>query len=216
MKKIDDQRIADIISDKWDVPEESRLAENHEELLAIVTELRKLGLTIVLTVGVYDSYHIGHARYLKQAKKLGDIVIVGIDTDEFTRARKGIHRPMVPYTERWEMLVHGRYANIVTSLNSSEENISLLKAMKPDVILLSFSSVKDNFDDYAERMHKKYDPLCGRLEILQRQAETSSSAMRTKIVEDGGRSLVETVEDITAKLKNAVEDFFVQARGGTE
>jgi cytidyltransferase-like protein len=214
-------RILEIVG--TEVSENARLIEDHSELLAIVDVLREEGYSIGWTVGVYDMHHIGHARYLQKGKECTKafqnrpaILIVGIDSDEFTRQRKGETRPIVPYSERWEMLAHNRSTNIVTKLDSSEENNQLLQAMKPDVVILSFSSVKTDFEGYKERMIAKYGPHCGKVEILERQAETSTSARISQVIIDGGKGLVEKIEKVCVLLKEAVTSFLTTAKGGME
>jgi cytidyltransferase-like protein len=59
---------------------------------------------VVLTGGTFDLLHVGHLRYLEAVKALGDIVIVMLSGDERTRARKGVERPIIPESDRAEML----------------------------------------------------------------------------------------------------------------
>jgi cytidyltransferase-like protein len=193
---------------------EIRLVENHEELISIVKVLREKGFKICFTVGVYDMYHIGHVRYLRKAKRQGYMVLVGIDTDEFTRLRKGPSRPIVPYDERWDVVSDSRSVDIVIPINSSDENKALLESLKPDVMLLSFSSTKDDVEGYAKRMHDKYDPFCAKVEILERQAETSTSARISQIILDGGKNLTEKVQECCSILMEASKDFFSSVKGG--
>ena len=68
---------------------EHRYVPNYADLSAIVRTLKSAGYKVVLTQGVYDLFHVGHKRYLEEAKKQGDILIVGVDTDELTKKRKG-------------------------------------------------------------------------------------------------------------------------------
>ena len=74
----------------------SRFVPDHAELKKLVDEFKKEGLKVVLTQGVYDLLHEGHALYLEVAKSYGDLLIVGVDSDELTRMRKGPNRPIVP------------------------------------------------------------------------------------------------------------------------
>ena len=66
-----------------------RRIKDHEDLKTVVASLRALGSKIVLTQGSYDLVHIGHARYLDASKQRGDVLIVGIDSDEKIRKRNG-------------------------------------------------------------------------------------------------------------------------------
>src|SRR4051812_47052135 len=68
-------------------------------LKKLIENCKGLGLKIVLTQGTYDMVHIGHARYFEEAKKHGHILVVGVDSDEKVRARKGPERPVVPQAE---------------------------------------------------------------------------------------------------------------------
>jgi D-beta-D-heptose 7-phosphate kinase/D-beta-D-heptose 1-phosphate adenosyltransferase len=75
-----------------------------KELKQIVNKLKKEGKKIVLTNGCFDILHIGHVRYLEEAKKLGDMLIVGVNSDESVRILKGKGRPIMPEKERAEIL----------------------------------------------------------------------------------------------------------------
>jgi len=68
---------------------EHRYISDHDKLSELVGYWKKLGLRIVLTSGTFDLFHIGHAQYLEKAKALGDVLIVGVDSDEKVRKRKG-------------------------------------------------------------------------------------------------------------------------------
>ena len=71
----------------------------------LVKHCRGLGLKIVLTQGSWDMVHIGHARYLEEAKRHGDFLIVGTDSDKKIRERKGPDRPVVPQDERLNIVI---------------------------------------------------------------------------------------------------------------
>jgi D-glycero-beta-D-manno-heptose 1-phosphate adenylyltransferase len=75
-----------------------------DQLSRLGDDLRRRGLRIVLTNGHFDLLHTGHTRYLQQARFLGDILIVGINDDATTRARKGPRRPILPEDQRAELV----------------------------------------------------------------------------------------------------------------
>ena len=75
-----------------------------EQLHALLAPLRARGARIVFTNGVFDLLHLGHLRYLQQARTLGDLLVVGVNSDESTRHLKGPQRPLVPEAERAELL----------------------------------------------------------------------------------------------------------------
>ncbi|MFH1171138.1 MAG: adenylyltransferase/cytidyltransferase family protein [bacterium] len=77
-----------------------RIVRNPQEIERSVIACRTLGLRIVLTSGTFDLSHVGHSRYFEQAKRRGDILIVGVDSDKKVQAKKGPHRPVVHEEER--------------------------------------------------------------------------------------------------------------------
>ena len=79
---------------------ELRFVPDYQRITAIVQALRTLGLKVVLTSGSFDIIHEGHSMYLEAARRFGDFLIVGLDSDAKIRARKGPHRPAVPEVER--------------------------------------------------------------------------------------------------------------------
>ena len=91
----------------------ARYYTDFSELQAVAEALREGGSRVVLTQGVYDLLHVGHAQYLSKAKAEGDILIVGVDSDDLTRLRKGDGRPVVPQDERTDMLLHLRDVDMV-------------------------------------------------------------------------------------------------------
>ena len=96
-----------------------RYIPDYEKLKNVIDNLRKLfsQIQIVLTMGTFDILHVGHCRYLAKAKDHGDILVVGVDSDEKVKKRKGPNRPVVPAEERREMLSHIRHVDLVTDKN---------------------------------------------------------------------------------------------------
>ena len=72
--------------------------------IAAVQGARAAGATVVFTNGVFDLLHPGHLRYLQRAKALGDVLIVGVNSDRSVRPNKGPARPITPEDERAEIL----------------------------------------------------------------------------------------------------------------
>src|SRR6266511_703833 len=75
-----------------------------DELAQRARELRAAGKKLVVTNGCFDLLHVGHVRYLQAARRLGDFLVVGINSDASVRALKGPERPLVPEHERAEVL----------------------------------------------------------------------------------------------------------------
>lgn len=74
------------------------------EAVRIAKKLKKAKKNIVTTNGCFDILHVGHARSFRMAKKLGDVLMVGINSDASVRANKGKSRPIVPEKERAELV----------------------------------------------------------------------------------------------------------------
>ncbi len=101
-----------------------------QELKKISDKLRSQSKKIVTTNGVFDILHVGHIRYLKQAKSLGDILIVGINSDSSVKKIKGPKRPINSENERAEVLSALQFVDYI--LIFSEDNpVSWLKEIKP-------------------------------------------------------------------------------------
>lgn len=100
-------------------------------LIARAAVERSRGAKIVLANGCFDLIHAGHIRYLQGAKALGDILIVGINSDEQVRSLKGGGRPYMPEDERAEIISSLRCVDFVTIFPEATVT-ELLLAIKPD------------------------------------------------------------------------------------
>lgn len=177
-----------------------RYIPNHQKLASKVKHWRELGLKIVLTSGTWDLFHVGHAEYLERAKDLGDLLIVGVDSDEKVRARKGPHRPVVPEGERIHILAHLRHVDAITLKPYSEKPNQLIKLIRPDVLVMS-KSTKHKPSDIKEK--QKY---VGKVVLLQPQAETSTSAkVRLLHVSGADRFAKEIANRIPALMEEVIE-----------
>ena len=74
--------------------------KTRKELLRIIKDLKAKGKRIVFTNGCFDLLHIGHVRYLEKARALGDVLVVGVNSDSSVRKLKGPKRPILPEEER--------------------------------------------------------------------------------------------------------------------
>ncbi|MCX6728670.1 MAG: adenylyltransferase/cytidyltransferase family protein [Candidatus Saccharibacteria bacterium] len=148
---------------------EARFVGNQAKLGEYVDALRTLQQRIVLTSGTFDLLHVGHAKYLEVAKSYGDVLIVGVDSDEKVRARKGPDRPVVPEEERINMLAHLRSVDIITIKHPDDERWSLIKSIKPDTLIVT----QETYDDETV---EELEEICGKVVVLEPQATTSTSA----------------------------------------
>lgn len=78
--------------------------KKRDDLRRIIQDLKAKGKRIIFTNGCFDLLHIGHVRYLEEAKSLGDILVVGVNSDASVRGLKGPNRPILPEEERAEIL----------------------------------------------------------------------------------------------------------------
>ena len=105
---------------------------NREEIIQRIAAARAAGQTIVLTNGCFDILHAGHVRYLEGARALGDVLVVGVNSDKQVRALKGEGRPLLPELERAELIASLEVVDLVTIFNEPTVT-ELLLALKPDV-----------------------------------------------------------------------------------
>src|SRR3989344_4374534 len=106
---------------------EDHYIPNRKTLASMVKTLKDSGYRIVLAMGVYDLFHVGHKRYLEAAKSQGDILIVAVDTDERARERKGPNRPFDKLADRLEILTALRAVDIVMLRRVGEDIREFLK-----------------------------------------------------------------------------------------
>lgn len=177
------------------------------EVPKLVAAYRKQKKRIVLTQGSFDMVHIGHARYCDAAKKYGDILIVGVDSDEKVKARKGQDRPIVPQDERLEMLTYLASVDLVILKEKEAEKWSLIKAVRPDVLVATKET-------YTEKNLQDLKELCGEVVVLEPMATTSTSAKlrllqigaAKKISAQLSQKLIATIEDVLQELKGEKEE----------
>ncbi|HYY55845.1 MAG TPA: adenylyltransferase/cytidyltransferase family protein [Pyrinomonadaceae bacterium] len=109
----------------------SRILDRNR-LIARVAIARRAGARIVLANGCFDILHVGHVRYLEGARALGDLLVVGINSDEQVRALKGEGRPLIPERERAEIIAALRAVDFVTIFQEATVE-ALLRAIRPEI-----------------------------------------------------------------------------------
>jgi rfaE bifunctional protein nucleotidyltransferase chain/domain len=95
---------------------------------------RERGQKIVFTNGCFDILHAGHVDYLKKASMLGDVLVVGLNSDTSVRGLKGEGRPIVPEGERGSILASLRFVDVVAVFDEPDP-LSLIKEIRPDVLV---------------------------------------------------------------------------------
>jgi len=105
-----------------------------DQLLAERARLRAVGLKLVFTNGVFDILHVGHVRYLEEARALGDALVVAINSDGSARELKGADRPLMNQNERAEILAALRATSYVVIFDEVSPR-SLIAQLLPDVLV---------------------------------------------------------------------------------
>ena len=108
--------------------------KERETLLKIIEGLKAKGKRIVFTNGCFDLLHIGHIRYLEEAKSLGDILAVGMNSDRSVRNLKGANRPILPEEERAEIL-SGLGCVDYVSIFDEPTPFELISLLRPHILV---------------------------------------------------------------------------------
>jgi rfaE bifunctional protein nucleotidyltransferase chain/domain len=152
----------------------ARILERNR-LIARVAIARKGGARVVFANGCFDLLHVGHVRYLEAAKGLGDLLVVGVNSDEQVRRLKGEGRPFVPERERAEVIASLRAVDYVTVFHEPTVT-ELLLALRPDIHAKG--------TDYTEESVPERDVVRsfgGRVQIVGDPKDHSSTEMFGKV-----------------------------------
>lgn len=184
-----------------------RFVPDHKDLVMLIDTLRSMGCTIVFVTGVWDLFHIGHAEYIwrgkEEAKKLYPdsdhvVIVVGVETDELTKQRKGPDRPIVPQDERLRVLGHLRAVDILTLQYEPDQLYCLVTH---DVRIISESTT-----DLPNR--EEIQRYCAHIVNLPPQAETSTTARIRRLSLDGtAKVLLRTEKALIAALEEVRNEF---------
>src|ERR687885_2659854 len=152
----------------------SRIVERNR-LIARVAIARRHGARVVFANGCFDLLHVGHVRYLEAARSLGDLLVVGINSDEQVRRLKGEGRPLVPERERAETVASLRAVDYVTVFHEPTVT-ELLLALRPDIHAKG--------TDYTEESVPERDVVRsfgGRVQIVGDPKDHSSTEMVKRV-----------------------------------
>ena len=106
-----------------------------KDLASLLEVRRRQGQRIVFTNGCFDLMHIGHIRYLQAARNLGDVLVVGVNSDESVRAlNKGTDRPIVPDAQRAEVLAALACVDYVVTFSEPDPG-ALIATLQPDILV---------------------------------------------------------------------------------
>jgi rfaE bifunctional protein nucleotidyltransferase chain/domain len=150
---------------------------SQSDLMTLSEKLKEKGKTIVFTAGSWDLLHVGQCRYLEEAKQNGDVLVVGVSSNEAIRKVKGVNKPILDEKIRAEMLTYLRPVDFVTILPepSCAPSLGLLK---PDVYITVKEDWTDNYKDSKE--YKTVSKYGGEVKVVDRQSTAIST---TKIIQ---------------------------------
>ncbi len=107
---------------------------SRDRLANICEDARSHDKKIVFTNGCFDILHVGHVRYLKQASSLGDILIVGLNSDSSVNLIKGANRPIIDENARAEIISSLYFVDYVTVF-SEPDPLALIRLLRPDILV---------------------------------------------------------------------------------
>jgi rfaE bifunctional protein nucleotidyltransferase chain/domain len=110
----------------------ARIVPEYRELAPLLEQARARGARVALTNGCFDVLHVGHVRLLREARALADLLVVALNSDASARANKGPARPLVPLSERMELVAALEGVDFVTSF-AEPTAAELLLRLRPDV-----------------------------------------------------------------------------------
>ncbi len=151
------------------------LVVTRDELKQIVRAQKEQKKQIVTTNGCFDILHVGHVRYLKEARQLGDLLIVGVNTDASVQRLKGPTRPLNSQEDRAEILASLECVDYVT-LFSDDTPVEFITVVKPD-----FHAKGGDYDpkDLAET--PVVESFGGQMKIIDLVAGRSTTGLIAKI-----------------------------------
>lgn len=186
---------------------EKRYIPDYDRLKEVLDSCRRIGYKVVLTQGVYDMPHEAHQLYLEKARSFGDILLVGVDSDELTRRRKGPNRPVYKQNERLRLLSHSRHVDILTLRDVDRKLEALVEIVHPEVLVLSEST-----SDVNAEHHEYLRQHCEKLEILKPMAPTDETSASARIRD----ILLSGIDDTRVTINKALDEFEVRLRGSVK
>ena len=171
------------------------------DLITLHEQLKEKGKKIVFTAGSWDLLHVGQCRYLERAKERGDVLVVGVSSNEAIKRVKGPNKPILDEKIRAEMLSYLRPVDFITVLPepSCAPSLGLLK---PDV----FVTVQEDWtSDYkTSKEYKLVTKYGGEVLVVERQSTTIST---TKIVQRAiGGQLGDVFKDFMDLRKDPLKE----------
>ncbi|MFA4999449.1 MAG: adenylyltransferase/cytidyltransferase family protein [Parcubacteria group bacterium] len=170
---------------------EKKIISGYNKLAEMISAHKVLGKKIIFLSGTFDMFHIGHCRYFlsaieavaeKTSKGREDIVlVVGVDSDDEVRMRKGPYRPVVSQDERAEVVAYDEDVDYVIIKEEKEFNWNLAQTIRADFIILS-ESTNVIYEGGREKMIEDIKEWAEDVFVLPPQAETSTTGRIHKLI----------------------------------
>ena len=148
-----------------------------QNLIKIVDSYKKKNIKIVWTNGCFDILHIGHIKYLEQAKKSGDILIVGLNSDNSVKKLKGENRPIFNENDRATVLSFLTFIDHIIIFDQASPS-EMLDLLQPHYYIKGGDYTIDTIDQHERRLVEAYE---GRIKILPYVKGVSTSDIIKKI-----------------------------------
>ena len=143
---------------------------SRDTLPAFLRRVRKQNQTIVFTNGCFDLLHVGHLRYLNEAARLADYLVIGVNSDASVKMLKGEKRPIVPGIQRAEMIC-GLGCVDAAVIFEEETPLELIRVVRPDFLVKGGDWTPDKIvgSDFV----KSYDGKCMSIPFVEGSASTN-------------------------------------------
>ncbi len=146
-----------------------------DNVINAINNHKKDSKKIVFTNGCFDILHVGHIRYLSEAKSLGDILVIGINSDKSVKELKGSSRPINSLSDRALILSELRYVDYVVSFEE-QTPLELIKIIMPDILVKGGDYTIETVVGSSEVIHSG-----GQVKLLQFHNGYSSTNYIDKI-----------------------------------
>ena len=171
------------------------------DLLVLSEALKAKGKKVVFTAGSWDLIHAGQCRYLERAKGFGDVLVVGVVSDQSIRSVKGPNKPILGEKIRAEMLTYLKSVDFVTILPEPSCNASL-GLLRPDVYVTVKEDWTDNYQQSRE--YKTVTKYGGEVKVIDRQSTDIST---TQILQRAvGGHLSDVLKDFMQYRKEPLKE----------
>lgn len=150
-----------------------------DKITALIKSLKKKGKSVVFTNGCFDLIHPGHIKLLKQAKKYGDILFLGINSDKSIKKIKGLSRPVMKEKERITVLSAIEYIDLIAVFNEPTP-IKVIEKIRPDAL------VKGSDWPKSEIVGKEFvESYGGKVFTVKLKPGISTSSLIKRILDNG-------------------------------